>query len=352
MPRNSEHKYLVYAYAREKDDDHGKIGSYYYIGKGTKRRPYTCSNRKIKCPKNRDKNVHILCKNLQEETAYSLEKFLIAHYGRVDTSPEWGILLNKTDGGEGARGTLVSEETREKKREKMKGENHPMFGKHLSEETKKKISQANSGKNHWMYGKKHSEETIEKLRMSKLGDKNPMFGVKMSEENRQKLRERMTGENNHMFGVKMSEESRRKMSESRKGEKHPMFGKHHSEETKRKISEAQKGEKGNMYGKKHTEKTKKKMSESRRGEKHPMFGKNHKEETKNKIRDSLLKPQNPSRKPRDWKHPGHGVVLNTPICELIRMFPEQNLKSPELSNLAKSKARSHRGWVCLNPDTQ
>ena len=35
-----------------------------------------------------------------------------------------------------------------------KGENHPMFGKHISEETKKKISEANSGENHPLFGTK------------------------------------------------------------------------------------------------------------------------------------------------------------------------------------------------------
>ena len=50
--------------------------------------------------------------------------------------------------------------------EKLKGKNHPNYGKHLSEETKKKLSEKNSGINSPCYGKKLTEEA--KQHLSKL----------------------------------------------------------------------------------------------------------------------------------------------------------------------------------------
>lgn len=104
MSSKARSDFVVYAYAREGADRFSNVGTYYYIGKGTPKRPYTCSKRYIKCPKDRKKNIHILHDNLDEETAFKIEKELIAKYGRKDVHPEWGILLNRTDGGEGTSG--------------------------------------------------------------------------------------------------------------------------------------------------------------------------------------------------------------------------------------------------------
>ena len=349
---SKSNRFVVYAYVREEDDYYAPKGTYYYIGKGIPRRPYDCSRRKIKCPKNKQKNIHILCKNLEEKTAYSVEKYLISFYGRVGTDLGGGILLNKTEGGEGARGTQYSEERKKAVSLRMKGKNHPNFGKRLSKETRDKISKSCSGSNHWMYGKQHSEETKNKIRQSKLGKNNPMFGRVMPEEQKEKLRERMTGKRNHMFGKVMPEETRKKISEAQKGEKSHMFGKHLSEKTKRKISEAQRGEKGNMYGKRHSPETRAKMSEAQRGEKNHNFGKHLDEEVKEKIRKKLLQNDNPSRIPRDWEHPTFGVVKQTPICDLIKMYPDQELKSYGLSNVANLKAKHHKGWRCTNSESE
>lgn len=50
--------------------------------------------------------------------------------------------------------------------EKLKGKNHPMFGKHLKEETKQKLREKNIGINNVNYGKKLTNE--EKDHLSKL----------------------------------------------------------------------------------------------------------------------------------------------------------------------------------------
>lgn len=45
------------------------------------------------------------------------------------------------------------DETRRKQSESLKGERHPLYGKHHSEEHKRKISEANKGERHPQYGK-------------------------------------------------------------------------------------------------------------------------------------------------------------------------------------------------------
>ena len=101
---------------------------------------------------------------------------------------------------------------------RLKGENHPNYGKKLgthSEETKRKMSESHKGR-------KHSEETKAKISKSNKGKK-------LSEETKQKL------SLSHK-GKKLSEETKQKMSISRKGKKH-------SEETKQKMSTSRKGKK-------------------------------------------------------------------------------------------------------------
>ncbi|MEI6842628.1 MAG: NUMOD3 domain-containing DNA-binding protein [Methanomicrobiales archaeon] len=84
-------------------------------------------------------------------------------------------------------------------------------GKTVSQETRRKISDAIKGKNNPMFGKSPSVETRRKMSVAR------------------KLR------------APPSDETRLRMSESKKGEKHPLFGKHPAEETIRKMSEAKKG---------------------------------------------------------------------------------------------------------------
>lgn len=63
----------------------------------------------------------------------------------------------------------VSRETREKRRIKWLGDKNPNWGKPLSDETKAKISNTLKGRMPWMFGKHHSDETKEKLRAANLG---------------------------------------------------------------------------------------------------------------------------------------------------------------------------------------
>lgn len=101
--------FVIYAFYRDRDDEIGKKGTIYYIGKGTPLRPDKCGRQSRKkgapCPKDKRYRV-VLHKNLDQDTAYEYEKNLIQFYGRADLYPDWGILLNKTDGGRGAPGVL------------------------------------------------------------------------------------------------------------------------------------------------------------------------------------------------------------------------------------------------------
>jgi len=117
--------YYVYAYLRSKDSKTAKAGTPYYIGKGKGNRAFD-SHRKgskgIATPA--DKSMTVMVEqNLTELGALAIERRMIAWYGRKDSGT--GILLNLTDGGEGASGAIRSEETRAKWRQAWQSREAP-----------------------------------------------------------------------------------------------------------------------------------------------------------------------------------------------------------------------------------
>ena len=197
-------RFYTYAYLREDKTP-------YYIGKGTGKRFYS-TNRTIKPPKDKSRII-FLKQNLTEEEAFKHEIYMIDVFGRKDLGT--GILHNRTDGGDGASGTVISEETRKKLSEESKGEKNNFYGKTHSEETKRKQSEVKIGKT-------HSEESKRKISEANKGHN-------VSEETKKKLSEANKGKTH-------SKETRIKIGEVQKG-------KILSEEHKRKLSEAHKGKK-------------------------------------------------------------------------------------------------------------
>lgn len=100
--------YYVYAYLRSKDSPTAKAGTPYYIGKGHKHRAYV-KHTSVSVPADRSKII-FLETHLTEVGALALERRYILWWGRKDLGT--GILLNKTNGGEGT--SNPSPEHREK----------------------------------------------------------------------------------------------------------------------------------------------------------------------------------------------------------------------------------------------
>lgn len=135
--RKYPHGYYVYYYLRNQDSQslaEGKAGTPYYVGKGKGNRAYMWHSHSIRLPKDKQFIV-IIAEGLTEEEAFKIETLHIKMWGRIDLKT--GILHNKTNGGDGASGIVMSQATRDKIRSRLKG--RP--GKKHSAETKQLISQ-------------------------------------------------------------------------------------------------------------------------------------------------------------------------------------------------------------------
>lgn len=199
--------FYVYVYLRSKDSATAPAGTPYYVGKGKGRRAFE-SNRKYK-PK--DPNCIVLIEqNVTEAEAFDLERLVISMLGRKDIGT--GILWNRTDGGEGISGAILSEETKAKMSNSRKG-------KRLSEETKRKISKSHKGKTQ----RPRSEETKIKISLANKGKKLSETHIKKivavhtgkirSEETKMKI-------SIAKKGVSLSEEHKKKLSEAGKRRTH------------------------------------------------------------------------------------------------------------------------------------
>ena len=182
---------VVYQHRRK---DTGEV---FYIGIGKSERRAYDKTRRYKpwkdFVKNHEYEVEITHKDIILEEAVSIEKYLIAFYGRRDLGQ--GPLVNMTDGGEGV--------------------------KNLSKESRSKmaVNKGMFGELNYFYGKKHNGD-LSRFGIQNIGKEPAIKGKKHTEESKKKMSESRKGK-------KLSEEQKIKIGNSVKGklagDKHPMY---------------------------------------------------------------------------------------------------------------------------------
>lgn len=170
--------YYVYFYLRSKDSQTAKAGTPYYVGKGTKNRAYIKHNN-INKPLDKSKII-IVEQNLTELQAFILERYYIRWFGRKDIST--GILMNKTDGGEGVSGSHVNKGRTFSVEHKEKL-SKAKLGKSISKEHKEKLHSSRKGT-------KNSKEHIEKMILGRIEKGNSQETKRKMSESRKKLQDR------------------------------------------------------------------------------------------------------------------------------------------------------------------
>jgi NUMOD3 motif-containing protein len=141
--------YCTYGYTRKKASEVGQRGTFYYIGKGKRRRVRSVQH-SVPVPQEKDRSV-ILLEGISEEYAFELEALLISLLGRVDLGT--GTLRNRTSGGEGASGYKHTEQAKLRISQRLSNpspgtrarRSAAQIGRVQSPECRAKISAKNTG---------------------------------------------------------------------------------------------------------------------------------------------------------------------------------------------------------------
>jgi hypothetical protein len=157
--------FYTYAYLRKRDN------TPYYVGKGNGRRAFV-KHEGISVPKDRSKII-FLKQNLTEEEAFKHEIYMISIFGRKDLGT--GILLNRTNGGDGVSGHVKTKKQIEANKKTGKSNHEKGLGVHaFSKEERSGVSKK-SGK--IAYEKGLGVHALTKEEKSKNGKKARDLGV-------------------------------------------------------------------------------------------------------------------------------------------------------------------------------
>ena len=152
-----DNNYYVYLHIRSTD------GTPFYVGRGTKNRSISKLHRSKhwhNIVNKYDYDVIFLEVNLTIDEANEKEIYWIKRIGRKDLNQ--GPLVNFTDGGEGCKGLIYTDEMRLKASNRQKGKSPGNKGLKASDEIKEKLSIA--AKKRWTDEEKQKESERKKVK--------------------------------------------------------------------------------------------------------------------------------------------------------------------------------------------